>query len=209
MSFIYDKNYFKKHFSSPFYKGYIKMRNNLIKKEILKFKKTGKFLEIGFGDDNLIKIFKDKFEVFGADISDFAINKIQKKYKKENFKVCDVSKEKIPFKEKFDVVCAINTIEHLKNPEFAFKNIYNSLNLGGVFAFYLPTRGNLFSKFQYKIFYNVKEHIFRPSPKKLKEILKKTGFKFIKEFSAHFFPFKIKNKLIINSFNLYFGLVKK
>lgn len=205
----YDKKYFKKHFGNPIYKHYIKMRNNQIKKEVLKIKKGGEFLDIGFGDDNLIKIFEDYFEVFGTDISDFAIKEIQKKYKKENFKLCDISQKEIPFPKKFDVICAINTVEHLESPEFAIKNIYDALKSGGIFAFYMPTKGNPLSKTQYKILYNVKEHVFRPSPKKLRKILKKIGFKFIKEYSAGFFPLKIKNRSTINSFNLYFAIFQK
>ncbi len=214
MSFNYDEKYFKKHFSGKgignlFYKKYLDIRNKTIKKEILKFVKKGKFLDIGFGDDNLIKLFKDNFKVFGIDVSEYAVSEIQKKYKKENFKICDISKENIPFKEKFDVICAINTIEHLTNIPSVFKRIYDALEENGIFVMYLPTKSNFFSRVQYKFLYNVKEHIFRPSNEELKETLKKTGFNIKKEYSASFFPFKIKNKLIIDSFNLYFCIVIK
>ena len=210
----YDKKYFKRHFSGkgfagPFYRKYIDMRNKIIKKEVLKIINEGKFLDIGFGDDNLIKFFQDSFEVFGIDISKYAIKEIQKKYKKENFKICDLSKEKIPFEEKFNIISAINTIEHLRNLNSVFKRIYNALEDNGVFIVYLPTQSNKFSKTQYKLLYNVKEHTFRPSNEKLKKMLKNVGFKLIKENSGDFFPLKIKTKPIIDSFNLYFGIFQK
>ena len=68
------------------------MRNNAIKKEVIKFIEEGNFLDIGFGDDNLIKFFQDSFEVFGIDISKYAVEEIQKKYKKDHFRVCNISK---------------------------------------------------------------------------------------------------------------------
>lgn len=209
MSFNYNEKYFKKHFGNPIYSRYIKIRNNAIKKEVLKFAKKGKLLDVGFGDDQLIKIFEKQFEVFGTDISEFAVKEIQKKYKKENFKACDVVKEKIPFSEKFDVVCAINTIEHLENPKNAIKNIYDALKPNGILLIYLPTKSNLISKIGYKFGYDVKEHVFRPSISKLKKLLKSTGFKMEKEYCATFFPAKIKSKTIINSFNLYCCVARK
>jgi len=214
MSFVYDKNYFKKHFSGRgiggfLYRKYIDTRNKTIKNEILKIIKKGNFLDIGFGDDNLIKLFKNDFEVFGLDISEYAVKEIQKKYKKENFKICDISKEEIPFKEKFDVICAINTIEHLSNLNDVFKKIYKATKKGGLFVIYLPTKSNLLSKFQYKVLYDVKEHTFRPSNKDLKKMIQKSRFRLIKEYSGNFFPLKIKTRAIIDSFCLYFGIFQK
>lgn len=210
----YDKKYFKRHFSGkgfagPFYRKYIDMRNKIIKKEVLKIINEGKFLDIGFGDDNLIKFFQDSFEVFGIDISKYAIKEIKKKYKKENFKICDLSKEKIPFEEKFNIISAINTIEHLRNLKSVFERIYEALEDNGIFVVYLPTQSNKFSKIQYKLLYNVKEHTFRPSNEKLKKMLEKAGLRLKKEYSGDFFPIKIKNKHIIDSFNLYFGIFQK
>lgn len=209
MDFEYNEKYFKRHYSAPFYRCYINFRNRFIKNEITKFVCSGRFLEIGFGDDNLIKFFKDDFDAFGIDISEFAVKQIQKSYNPANFKVCDVQKEKIPFNEKFDVICAINVLEHLENPKFALENIFNSLKKDGVLVIYLPTQSNIFSKIQYKIFYDVKEHVFRPSLKSLRELLTNSGFSSAKECIASFIPLKISNKLILESFNLYFGLWKK
>lgn len=170
---------------------------------------SGKLLELGFGDDSLIKLFKDNFEVFGVDISKFAVKKIREKYDPAHFKVCDLSKEKIPFDEKFDIVCAVNTIEHLKNPKFALQNTFNSLKTNGIFVIYLPTQSNIFSKLKYKILYDVEEHSFRPSIKCLKKLLRELGFSLYEEYAASLIPLKVRNKFILESFNLYFGLWKK
>lgn len=209
MNFHYDEKYFRRHYSTLFYRHYIAIRNKFIKSEIIKLISSGKFLEVGFADDNLIKFFKNDFDVFGIDISEFAIKKIKEKYNRTHFKICDISKEKILFDEKFDVVCAINTVEHFENPKFALQNIFNSLKKNGFFGVYLPTQSNIFSNAQYKILYDVEEHIFRPSIKSLKELLTRLGFNVCKEYAVSFIPLKISNEFILESFNLYFGLWRK
>lgn len=207
--FDYDQKYFERHYSGWIYRRYLDLRNRFIKHQVVKSISSGRFLEIGFGNDNLIKFFKDDFEVYGVDVSEFAVRKIQKQYPAERFKTADVGKEKLPFDKKFHVVCAINTIEHLANPRFALKNIYDLLNRGGALVLYLPTQSNIFSRFQYAIFYDVDEHLFRPSIRELRELLSGRGFYLSKEYTASLIPFKISRQLILESFNLYFGLWRK
>ena len=209
MDFEYDKKYFERHYSSIFYSYYIKIRNKFIKNEIIKFVPSGKFLEIGFGDGNLLGGFDNDFDIFGVDVSEFAVKNVKEQFNSNHFKLCDMSKESIPFSVKFDVVCAINTIEHLVDPNFALKNIFDSLNKNGIFAVYLPTQTNFFSELSYKIMYDVEEHVFRPSSDSLKKLLLKIGFNLLKEYSATFIPFKVSNKFVINLSNLYLGLFLK
>jgi len=201
--------HFLKSFSLCFYTNYRNIRNRFIKREISRYVTSGKFLEIGFGDDNLIKFFDKEFEVFGIDKSDSSVNELKAKYNPSHFKTCDISCEDIPFKEKFDVICAINVLEHIQNPKFTLKTIFDALKPKGIFAVYLPTQSNILSKMQYKILYDVKEHIFRPSIKSLKKLIEGFGFNLCQEYAASFFPLKISNKIVLESFNLYFGLWMK
>jgi len=207
--FNYDEKYFEQHFASPFYRRYLALRNKFIHNEITKLVPTGKFLEIGFGDDNLIKLFKNKFDVFGLDISEFAVKDITRRYDPSHFKTCDISKGRIPFKNKFSVICAINTVEHLSDPEFGLKNICNALLPGGIFLVYMPTASTALSRLQYRLLYDVEEHIYRPSIQSLKNTLTRIGFRLAQEYAGSVVPFKISNKPILESLNLYLGLWKK
>jgi len=206
MKFDYNEKYFKKIYSRPLYGRYLELRNKFIKNEIEKIKTCGNFLEIGFGDGNLIKFLKDKFDVFGIDISEFAVQQIQKSYNPEHFRICDVSAQIPPFPEKFDVICAANLIEHLENPRFALENIFKSLNESGIFVLYLPIQSNIFSKIAYKILQDVPEHVFRPSLYSLSKLLEETGFKKYKEYAASFIPLAISNKFFLSSTNHYLGI---
>lgn len=209
--FHYDENYFNNNLSNGWYRKYIeKVRNPFIKRQINQYRQAGNFLEIGFGHDNLLQLFSKEFEIFGADVSDYAVAKISKQFDKpENFKLCDIAQDMIPFSQKFDVICAINTIEHLANPEFAIQNIYNSMNPNGILLVQLPTQSNLFSRIQYKIFYASSEHIYRPSVKSLTERFFEVGLKKLKQCIPTFLPFQIGNQFLVESFNLYSAIFQK
>jgi SAM-dependent methyltransferase len=209
MSFRYDEEYFRSHYSTSFYRRYIAIRNEFIRSEITKLVPSGKLLEVGFGDGSLIKSLESDFDVFGVDISELAVREITQRYPSAHFTVCDISKEKVPFDETFEIVCAINTVEHLEHPRFALQNIFGLLKRGGIFAVYLPTQSNIFSRIQYKILYDVKEHVFRPSVKFLRNLLTGLGFRLYKEYAASFLPLKLSSDFFLQSFNLYFGLWEK
>ncbi len=206
----YDGEYFNNHFRSKFYRWYIDtIRNREIKRIVYRRLKSGKILEIGFGNDNLLKFFCRDFEIYGVNISKFAVKEMTKKYNPNNFQECDITKEPIPFTCKFDVILAINTIEHLDDYEYALKNIYGSLKDQGLFVIQMPLRSNTLSKLQYKIFYDVIEHCYRPSFDSLNQLLHRIGFKLVERFIPSFLPIKIGTKFLINSFNLFLGVYKK
>lgn len=206
----YDGDYFNNLYKGKFYCWYIDtIRNREIKRIVCQRLKSSRILEIGFGNDNLLKFFSRNFEVYGVDISEFAVKEITKKYNANNFRKCDIAKEKIPFDCKFDVILAINTVEHLSDPEYALKNIYASLKNQGLFIVQMPLRSNILSRLQYKIFYDVIEHCYRPSFDSFNQLLHRIGFKLIERFVPSFLPIKIGIKFIINSFNLFLGVYKK
>ncbi len=205
----YDEDYFTRHYSTPLYRRYIAMRNVFIRGEVAKLVSSGRFLEVGFGDDNLIRLFDKDYDVFGVDISEFAVREVTKRYPPAHFKVCDISEEEVPFDEKFDVICAINTVEHLENPVFALQNAFDSLKKKGVLAVYLPTRSNVLSRVQYRLFYDVEEHVFRPSVRALRSLLRGVGFRVCTERAASFAPLKLSGDFLLQSFILYFGLWRK
>lgn len=209
MGFPYNQKYFQKHYSGLPYRTFLNVRNRFIRDEIRQLVPFGRMLEVGFGDDNLVRLFWDKLEVFGVDISPFALKNVREKYDAAHFKVCDISQEKIPFNERFDIIVAVNILEHLTNPVFALKNLYQSLQGGGIFVVYLPTKNNTFSQLLYRLRYDVEEHIFRPSIQSLRTLLGETGFSLCREYAADLLPVKVSSQRPLESLNLYLGFFKK
>jgi SAM-dependent methyltransferase len=207
--FEYDATYFERHYASPLYRRYVVMRNQFIWRELTQHVSAGRFLEIGFADDNLIRFFRDDFDVFGIDLSQFAVQSLPQEYAEERFAVCDVAQEPIPFRTKFDVICAVNTVEHLADPMFALRNIGKALKPGGILGVYLPTASNLLSEIQYRLLYDVEEHIYRPSVGSLRRALQSVGLTHHAEYAASFMPLKVSHPLILKSLNLYFGVWAK
>lgn len=207
--FQYDEAYFDNHYSSSLYRRYVTVRNRFIHDEVTKYASSGRFLEIGFGDDNLIQFFDDDFDVFGIDVSNVAVESVTGKYDPRRFANCDVAREPIPFDGNFDVICTVNTVEHLADPEFALQNIAGSLRERGVLAVYLPTESNVLSRTLYKFRYDVEEHIFRPSVASLKCLLRGVGLDEREAYAAGLIPLKISHEWILESLNLYLGIWQK
>lgn len=106
--------------------------------EIMKFKKAGNFLDVGFGSGEIIRLAKKQgFKVFGVEqnlksISYFA-----------NF--CTIYTGDfldLDLKEDFfDVVCFNTILEHLPNPLLAVKKAYKILREEGIILITVPNFG--------------------------------------------------------------------
>lgn len=209
MEFDYDRAYFEQHYASPFYRWYVGLRNRFIKERVAQYVSAGGFLEIGFGDDNLIRLFADTFDIYGVDISPYAANQVNGSYPDSHFAVCDISAGAIPFAIQFDVICAINVVEHLPAPDAGLQHIYDALAPGGVFVAYLPTESNALSQLQYTLFYDVEEHIYRPTVPELQDKLHGLGLRRLEEYAASFIPITIRGQTALETFNLYCGFWQK
>lgn len=101
------------------------------------FKYKGKdILEIGFGHGaDLLESKKRGSNVYGLDININSVKIVKKKI--TNVKKIDCSKEKIPFKKKFDLIYHRDLIYYLSNKEIIFmqKNIFKKLKENGIYVF--------------------------------------------------------------------------
>jgi len=93
-------------------------------------------LEIGFGHGaDLLECKKRGGKVYGLDINTNFVKSLKKKI--FNVKNIDCSKEKIPFKKKFDLIYHRDTICYFSDKEILFlqKNIFEKLKINGIHVF--------------------------------------------------------------------------
>ena len=104
----------------------------------LKFRsKNKKVLEIGFlhGDD-LKELKRRGSKIYGLELTNNALKKF-KIFQKKNILKIDISKNKIPFKCKFDLIFHNDFLYYLNdiNSRNHLENVYERLNKNGLFLF--------------------------------------------------------------------------
>jgi 2-polyprenyl-3-methyl-5-hydroxy-6-metoxy-1,4-benzoquinol methylase len=99
-----------------------------------------KALDVGCGYGYVLEILKEYgYDVFGIDISKHAIKKAKKINDDATLLVHDVQRP-LPFKVKFDLITCFEVLEHLKNPQLAVRNFYESLKTGGLLLVSTPNK---------------------------------------------------------------------
>ena len=163
--------------------------------------KKSRVLEIGSGHGFFLEIMKTNgFDIIGYDIS-----KEKRKYSKKvtDVPVYDINiNEKISMDDKFDIVVLFHTLEHITEPITLLKNIKKLLKPKGKILIEVPNSDDFHLKLNkfYKEFYWERAHIHYFSPKILKNVIHKGGFKNIRIVGVqrysieNFFHWKLKNK---------------
>ncbi len=191
-SFLYEEDYFEKrtergynHYISPFLKKELirvwelnlkDLKFDKLTRKLWNFKNNLELLEIGSAAGFFLEYMKNKnWNVTGVEISYTMVEFAKKKLK---LNVIHGDFLDIEFNHKYDCIVSWATIEHVKDPVYAFKKIYKILNQNGVFIF-STCRWGFFSKILKENwrFMNVPEHLFFFNEKTLDTILRDIGFR--------------------------------
>ena len=148
-------------------------------KKILLVKKSGKMLDIGAANGFFLdEAKKSGWEVKGVEPSKWAAD-----YAKRNFNIdiIPATLERANLESKdFDVIVALDVLEHLTDPKSALKKIYGVLKNDGVLCIATPDIKSLASKIFKNRWWGIKRHhIYYFSKKTLKRLLKEAGFNII------------------------------
>lgn len=146
----FEKNYFENYaFDGKTFSAYsdsINANNSqvleAVKEKVFRHKNQGKLLDVGCAEGNYLKEFSRNFEVFGIDVSNYAVAKakaLNKKFEKNIF-VCSADSY-WNFPEKFfDAIIINHTIEHVKNPKKCLQNAFTHLKDDGILYIAFPTK---------------------------------------------------------------------
>ena len=186
-----DKDYYSKEYFVGGARGnYVNYSNHPTNKALINLilrncKKQGVLLEIACAYGFFLKEAENYFETYGVDISEYAIDKARKitnKTKLINGNIIDI----IPnLKEKFDIIVALDVLEHLPDPKNIIETCYNLLKEDSYFIFRIPNKSSLYLR--YLTMFNDKSiwsgfkdksHISLYPLDKWKYLLTSQGFKF-------------------------------
>jgi ubiquinone/menaquinone biosynthesis C-methylase UbiE len=178
------------------------MRHNIAK--CLKDAKRGKFLAIGFGWGDELRVAKEMgfTKISGVDIDKNAVRKVGK-----SFDVQLYNGKKLPYKSgSFDVVLMNAVLEHLRNPDEILSEIYRVLRKNGEVVIITPDPSQCYSIFSN--FWADQTHV-RPYHRiAVENMLKTNGFKIKKSYvRVAFVPIVQKVATSLGLHSLYYAVV--
>lgn len=144
-------------------------------------------VDVGCGYGWLLESFHGAAELAGVDIAHHAIEIAKNRNPKFDFKQGNLE-DGIPFSGTFDLILAINVIEHLANPEAGIRSIAYASHPGAIVLVHLPTISNRLTRWEYaKLYAADPTHIFRPTGKQVRRMFEAAGFITVREsFLPHF-----------------------
>jgi 2-polyprenyl-3-methyl-5-hydroxy-6-metoxy-1,4-benzoquinol methylase len=149
--------------------------------DIKKYKSTGKIIDIGCGDGWLLKHAMDfGFDVYGVEPS---INAFKEAKKRLDENIFNSVLEDMCFDSNFfDIAISIGTIEHIKKPFLLLNEINRILKKDGLLVLQTPNIDSYLAKHQKAKWdqFTPPGHLYYFSPKTLKRLLEKAGFKILK-----------------------------
>ncbi len=164
-------------------------------------------LDIGCAFGHFASLLHTNFDVAGMDISGYAImrakTRLNAPFIQGNVEVG------IPFERQFDVITAMDILEHLHSPKIAVTHIYEHLRPGGLFFFETPTITNWMSQlFNKYIFARDKTHVFVKTIEEIDELLTGCRLRRITYYST-LLPFFFRTGLIVRSLSNVLGIYQK
>lgn len=198
------KGYFKNHFKASFSKTDIEREPRwfytqwqFINRKC-NISPNCQILEIGSGLGKIYTFLENKDRYWGIELDTDAVEFTNRYFKTDHFLNCSL--EEYSAKRNFDVVFAIEVLEHFASPAVSIRKIYELLKSGGVFVGTSP----------YPFKKNVladPTHMYVLPPENWKKLFTAAGFKKIELYPMSFIPFLWRiNKKVNPVIPIYFPL---
>lgn len=145
-------------------------------------------LDVGCGFGYLLQRFRGRFELYGLDISSVAIRASGLRLDGAHLAQANVE-QGIPYRRSFQVVLAVNVIEHLVDPRAGVANIARALAPAGLCVVHLPTVNNPLNRAIYRFTYaKDPTHVFRPSGDDVVGLFRGEGLRLVEQSYAPHVP---------------------
>ncbi len=171
-------------------------RNRLIKWALAKYFPDAKTLfEAGCGTGFALTEIQKSFpaiEVSGADLFtrglEFAAGRLF-----PGTELYQIDAARIPFKDEFDVVCSLDSLEHIKDDEGALRGMFEAVRPGGGLLCSVPQHPWLWSDFDAQ-----SRHERRYAARDLKQKVERAGFSivFSTSFMTLLFPAMLASRIV-------------
>lgn len=145
-------------------------------------------LDVGCGYGWLLERLAPHFGAFGIDISPHAVDEARSRVAAATIAVGDLA-DGIVFPRRFDIVVAVNVLEHMQEPELAIDALVAATEPGGAIVVHLPTVNGVPSARAYERLYGSDvTHVYRPSARELRDRFDIRGVRVIHEAYAPYAP---------------------
>lgn len=175
----FDTGYFTetKYKDRPlFFYHFVLLANSMLKK-------NSKILEIGCAEGYMLRRLEKNFDIYGVDVSEYAVKIARKNAVKSKVSVQDANN--INFSsEKFDMVIALSILEHLKEPKICIQRCYQILKKNGIFVVQVPNTESIAVSLKGKEWHGYRDetHLSLKSPDEWVKSIESAGFKIIKTY---------------------------
>jgi SAM-dependent methyltransferase len=133
-------------------------------------------LDIGCGYGYLLRRFRGRYRLAGIDVSGHAVGVARVALPGAVVVTADVQRP-LPFRDLFDVILAVNVVEHLEDPAEGARSIHDALIAGGLCVIHLPTINGPASRLIYRFAYaKDPTHVYRPSGREVLRLFEDHGF---------------------------------
>lgn len=167
-----------------------------VKKIIEKVKADAKtILEIGAGSGTMVALLKNIY----SHVQGVEPNKNFCEYAKKTYNISLICSgyEKLSEDNKYDVILALDVIEHVVSPSDFMNKIYNLLNPGGIAIIGTPDVSSLSAKILKKKWYHIRPmHLFYFTPKSFELISKRNELNII---SKKYFSWTLPSEYLLDS----------
>jgi SAM-dependent methyltransferase len=180
----FDEGYFRTLYGEiPRQTRYDRARDDrvvrLVRRHAPRRTEASALLDIGCGYGYLLRRFRRRYRLAGIDVSAHAAGVARLALSGAVVVTADVQRP-LPFRNPFDVILAINVVEHLPDPQAGARGIHDALAPGGLCVIHLPTINGPVSRAIYRFAYaKDPTHVYRPSSDEVRRLFERIGFRML------------------------------